>query len=429
MKQNFLDEFINKISVDKIKIISKISIILLIISYLLIFIIRKKYSLTTTSCIWISIIYLTSIFTIVTYILYKNKTQEKIKSTKYICFFIILIIISTFLSSNIGKSFIGSDYLQEGLITYLAYLSLFLNCTIIKEKKYILQIIKIFSIVGCILSITTLIGYYLNLHLRPSYEEYRPFLSIFHNENHAAYYYMMTYVASIMLFYFSEKKNSYIYLATSIIILHNLILNNTMGCLLSVLCILILLIIYTIIKKKNIQNLLTILTIFFIVCTINYETILGHFSFIKTDIARIETNEVTEINQIGSNRLALWKYGIQFMLEKPLFGYGNENIIEQYEKYELPEYASRPHNEFIQIGAFFGIPALIVYLLFLFSVLFPILKNIKTIEYQYVITSFICVSYLISSFFGVSCFYTTPFLYIFLGITSNFNNIEKIENK
>ena len=429
MKKKNTEELINKITINKLKIFAKLNILTLIFSYLLIFAIRAKISLVSTNYIWITIIYLISIFTIITYVLYKYKTKEKIKSIKYLYIYIILITISTFLSSNIGKSFIGDAYLQEGLITYLSYVSLFLNCTIIKEKKDILQILKIFSIVGCILSLTTLIGYYFNLHLRPLYEEYRPFLSIFHNENHAAYYYMMTYVASILVFYFSEKKSSYIYLATSIIILHNLILNNSMGCLLSVICILILLIIYTIVKKKYITNLIVILTMFLLVSTINYETILGHFSFIKTDIERMETNNTSEVNQIGSNRLGLWKYGIQFALEKPLFGYGNENIKEQYEKYELPEYVGRPHNEFIQIGAFFGIPALIIYLLFLFSNLFPVLKNIKTIEYQYVITALICVSYLISSFVGVSCYYTTPFLYIFLGITANYNDIEKGKKK
>ena len=429
MNKNKSEEIINKISIEKLKSLATLNIIVLICSYLLIFILRLNILLESISQIWTTIIYIISLSSFITYFLYKYKTKEKIKSTKYIYIYIILIIISTFFSSNIGRSILGSDYLQEGLITYLSYVSLFLNCTIIKEKKHILQILKVFSIVGCILSITTLIGYYFDLQLCTKEEIYRPFLSIFNNENHAAYYYMMTYVASILVFYFSEKKSSYIYLATSIIILHNLILNNTMGCLLSVLCILIIIIIYTIIKKKYITNLIVILTMFLLVSTINYETILGHFSFIKTDIERMETNNTSEVNQIGSNRLGLWKYGIQFALEKPLFGYGNENIKEQYEKYELPEYVGRPHNEFIQIAAFFGIPALIVYLLFLFSNLFPVLKNIKTIEYQYVITALICVSYLISSFVGVSCYYTTPFLYIFLGITANYNDIEKGKKK
>ena len=143
----------------------------------------------------------------------------------------------------------------------------------------------------------------------------------------------------------------------------------------------------------------------------------------------METKEASEVNQIGSNRLALWKYGLQVMIENPLFGCGNENLLEEYKRFEMPERVSKPHNEFIQIGAFFGIPALIIYLCFLFSILFPILKNLKTIEPKYATTALICVSYLISSFFGVTCFYTTPFLYIFLGITSSFKQIEKIKKK
>lgn len=430
------DKILNKISIEKLKTVAQFNIAFLICSYLIIFFINLKERFETISYIWITMIYISGLLSFITYFLYKYKTKEKNKSNKFIYTFIILIIISTFFSSNIGLSIMGNTYRQEGIMTYLVYLSLFLNCTIINDKNKILTILKVFSIVGCILSLTSLIGYYFNLHLRNIHETYRPFMSIFYNENHAAYYYMMTYIASILLFYFSEKKNSYIFLASSIIILHNLILNNTLGCILSIIICLIILLIYTIIKKKYLIHFITIISMFIIVCILNYETISLNLTTFGIDLQKIETsietNDETKVYSVGSNRIGLWKYGIQFMFEKPLFGYGNENLLEQYNKHNLSKYTyeetERPHNEFIQIGAFFGIPALIVYLCFLFSSLFPILKRIKTIEPHYVITSLICVSYLISSFFGVSCFYTTPFLYIFLGITNNYR-IDKIKKK
>ena len=106
--------------------------------------------------------------------------------------------------------------------------------------------------------------------------------------------------------------------------------------------------------------------------------------------------------------------------EKPVFGYGIGNLLEQYIRVNKSEITSRPHNEYLQVGVSIGIPGLIFYLLFLGLLFFKVIVNIKKISNFEVSILFIIVTYLVSSFFGVSIFYTTPYLYLFLGLLSGF---------
>ena len=78
------------------------------------------------------------------------------------------------------------------------------------------------------------------------------------------------------------------------------------------------------------------------------------------------------LNNLGSNRWFLWRLGVKYALEKPLFGYGPENLGHLY--YTIsPDLSDRPHNELIQIAASLGIPALGFYLVGLGSLLHGLL--------------------------------------------------------
>lgn len=94
-------------------------------------------------------------------------------------------------------------------------------------------------------------------------------------------------------------------------------------------------------------------------------------------------------------------------------------MLEQYVKITNIEQTSRPHNEYIQIGSSIGIPGLIFYLMFLLTLFYKSLKNMQKQFNFRIISILVALSYLISAFFGVSVFYTTPYLYIFLGLSAS----------
>ncbi len=62
----------------------------------------------------------------------------------------------------------------------------------------------------------------------------------------------------------------------------------------------------------------------------------------------------------GTSRLLLWKNGIQFFLERPILGYGPENLEVKYLEQGINQ--DRPHNIIIQLLTTSGIPGCILYI-------------------------------------------------------------------
>ena len=127
-------------------------------------------------------------------------------------------------------------------------------------------------------------------------------------------------------------------------------------------------------------------------------------------------NKSDKAASAGSGRWILWVKAAEFTAEKPLFGYGPDNLGERYAEEGIK--IDRPHNEFLQISASLGIPALIFYLSGLASLYINFIRNRK--QSTPFIIGLICTvtAYLVSSMFGNTMYYTTPFFMAILGITA-----------
>lgn len=399
-----------------------------------------------TKTIWLTLVLLLGFFSFLNSFIYiyqlynqygKKYIIDQIKKNKYLIFFIFYIIwcfISCLFSSNKFISFFGSDYLSEGFICYLSYTGIFFNGIIFKNKKYLKNILNYFIFTVSFISIVTLISYYFHFN----FNFLRDFTSIFMNENHYAYYLNMGLICNTCMYLFCDKKNiSILYFLFYIVNCYTLILNNTLGCFLAFLCTIFLIFIYLLVTKKNIYKFFILIISLIILCFVNKKIVFTNFSGLFGDIVAIEKNiskndKVEDIYSTGTNRMGLWLVGLEFIKEKPFVGYGVDNLLDQYIRVNKTEITSRPHNEYIQITASVGIPGMIFYLLFLILLLFKIIFNIKKICNFEISFLFIIISYLISAFFGVSVFYTTPYLYLFLGLLSSFlinmniNNVTKL---
>ena len=112
-------------------------------------------------------------------------------------------------------------------------------------------------------------------------------------------------------------------------------------------------------------------------------------------------------------------FAVDIIKEHPIFGYGIEGqkrmaeelgIVGQY------EIGTSTHNDFLQYAVFFGIPAALVYICGVFSVFLNGLKNRLHLD-NYALAGFVgAFAYLVSSAVGVSMHYTTPYMFILLGI-------------
>jgi O-antigen ligase len=143
--------------------------------------------------------------------------------------------------------------------------------------------------------------------------------------------------------------------------------------------------------------------------------------FILNELTKIfdNTGDIIEGNEdapsAGSGRWSLWTDAFSFALEKPILGYGLDNLGEPYAL--VGTTIDRPHNEYLQIAASIGIPALLIYLSALALHFFDLLKKKSSILLVQVAIYSTLFAYLVGAFFGNSMYYTTPYFVILLAIS------------
>ena len=116
-------------------------------------------------------------------------------------------------------------------------------------------------------------------------------------------------------------------------------------------------------------------------------------------------------------------------LQRPLFGYGLENIKYEYdEQFGINE--GRSHNLILQLSATTGIVGMLLYVVGIAAIWIKKLKYIKTWGIYECLGMFVIVSYIISSIVGNSAFYTSGYFYIFVGfVTLNLPKEETVVSK
>ena len=190
-----------------------------------------------------------------------------------------------------------------------------------------------------------------------------------------------------------------------------------------------------------------------------------------------EESSLVDYDDVGSGRFPVWVRSLDLMNQRPWFGWGLENMLNEfYQQYDISE--GRTHNLVLQLGGTTGIPGVLMYLFAVTALWIKVLfdakfrtfsKNkllvilgvclltlilvnvfvckitdklffnglvsiivltililaiftkkvhlrIKEWNYFELISTTVFVSYMINSFFGNSAFYTSPYFMIFLGL-------------
>ena len=362
----------------------------------------------------------------VIYSLKKFYKKEKINIKKYLTIILGIILLiwclfTSFFADNYNLTFTGELYRKEGLQTYFLYGGILLLGALLKNKKLLVKLFKNLLFVEIIIGIITLFNNSITYSLMHNHE---PYTGIFSQFNHYGYYLMFGIILSIFMFLNSKNKLFKImYLTIYVFLLHLLILNDTFGCFLAILLTLILIILYFIFIKKEFKKIISIIILFILVSLITfkndenivYKNFKNFFSDAKivNDVVK-KKNDKNSLNSIGTSRGKLWKYGIKYISKSPIIGHGIESTYILYFNDQINQ--SRPHNILIHFGIFTGIPGIILYVSFILSILFRNLRKLKKLDYINIFSLFIVICYFISSMFGNSMFYTSPYFFIFLGI-------------
>ena len=409
---------------------SYIILLLWIISPLIEYIFKNQYTKFYTYY-FSFIIYIVGIIGILTYIVYllklKSKKQLQIKKNIPEILIIILLLISvtsTIFSKNPSLSLFGEGYRKEGLIVYVMYVGFLLLASILKDTKYIKRVIRNIILVALIITVFPLFN---------SRFTYVNFTNVFHNLNHYGYYLMINAMLSAFMFVDNKKLfNKLLYLLAYIFFTYLLIRNDTFGSYLAILVSLIFSLIYCLIKKNNRSDISIVFLVFIVTSflvsnfdikigeRINFESTKGsiarNFIFLKNDITGFVDKDEEVMNKAGSYRGILWKAALNYTLDHPLVGGGMECLKDYSTAKKVND---RPHNIVLQVSSFIGIPGAIIYLGLIIYIAISNLKILKgNTVYMVIYVTAMC--YFISSMFGNSMYYTSPYFMILLGLLIGF---------
>ncbi|MBU5317431.1 O-antigen ligase family protein [Clostridium bornimense] len=354
--------------------------------------------------------------------------------SKVTLIYLMLVFISTLFSMDIKRSIIGANGRYEGLIMISVYVILFFaakNYFSIDKKAFTMALALV-----TILALLALIQFngfdpiwgqkaYFGKALTKGIQEglsdeilFPKYLTTIGNRNFVSTYFSLFLPVTIggYIFY----KNKYCFISSLFIfgaLLCTLTRSGYIGFIFAGIILLIILI-----KKRDKEffRRLAIIALAFILI----------FGFINIRSKGAVVNrlglfgkDVTSFSEkSGSSRIGIWKLVIKIVEEKPVLGTGPDTLDkalpkicgDDYEK--LGFIVDKAHNEFLQIAATMGIPALITYLIFLMLILKNLLKHIEDDKYKVLLLVF--VAFITQSFFNISIISVASIVWIFFGVMS-----------
>lgn len=337
--------------------------------------------------------------------------------------------ISCALSDNMEKSLLGDGYRQEGLMMYFSYYGIFILSYLLGSEKYRKNIISLIPLLALPIAaginfenewLRTILNYQNAEHANP-----------FMNINHAGYYLCVAIMCSAACFVMAQKKCKALLLwSTAFVFLSAaLLINSSLGPYLAVIAGLVIMLIIGLLLRKNIWKRVVIIGILFAVVTGVYILSTNRLSKdterLKGDITAIAENDEAKEVHAGSGRWPLWTAAVEFAREKPVFGFGPDNLREQYAARNLK--MDRPHCVPLQIAASLGIPALIFYLLALTVYIVLLFKKGRRATVFDVMLFSIGSAYFVSSLVGNSMFYTTPYFCLIWGMALRLKSAESVK--
>ncbi|MBR5178191.1 MAG: O-antigen ligase family protein [Lachnospiraceae bacterium] len=116
----------------------------------------------------------------------------------------------------------------------------------------------------------------------------------------------------------------------------------------------------------------------------------------------------------GSHRLMLWRETLDIIKDYKWLGVGFEGLAVKDVDFYISN--GRPHNEFLQYALFHGIPTAIAYFIGCLGVFIRALRKRKIMDGATLVCLSGALGYLVNSFFGLTLFSTTMYLFVFMGL-------------
>ena len=348
------------------------------------------------------------------------------------------MIVSTAVNSFDTDAVKGEEYRNESIFTFLVYFLIYYFCSSTVSKEKLKRFASV-TLLACswAAGVLSLVHKYVFPLVALSESNDDGIIFTYHQINHYGYFLTVAASLSAALLVFDKGiKRKVFYLLTFCFNSFLLTLNGTFGCFIAVCAALVFLtIVSAVIRRKSVLAALMFLSLFLAVSFVAgrfFNSFFSDLAVLFEDIKLIVAGNGGEhtadsavqtsvratknAGDAGTGRWSLWKATVGYIKEKPLFGSGIEGIGLRL-KAETG-YSDRPHNEYLQYAAFFGIPAALLYVSGVFSVYLKALRRRANLDGVTAACLVACFGYLVSAFFGNTMYYTAPLLFIFLGMAS-----------
>lgn len=370
----------------------------------------------------------------------KQMLRNIVKNRKWEIVFGILFVwtvICAILSEDHGFAFHGRGFGNDGIISYFMYACAYFSATLCLREKQRNIYLKFFAWVAAVIGFIVIfqeLGDDLMLFLFKVDKA-----AVFYNSNPCGYFLNMGVLCAVGLTLFEKRLITRIlYGIVSAFIIYSLIINGTRGSLLgTIFGIVFITVIYFVYNKKLMfRGFMPIIILILVVMIVKSRVIpmgdpdmvLSRLSSFFGDVEMV-VDDPSAAETAGSYRVGIWKECIKFIAEKPIFGYGPEQMPELSDETMNFFASGRPHNEYIQHAMFWGIPGLIFYLAALVLLAKNKIKNLKELKPSELICGGCIFAYLVSAFFGNTFSYTVIYFYIFLGLLSPRGRIRENRNE
>lgn len=380
--------------------------------------------------LWILIIPLLFVY------LYKIKTKE-IKIDKYdiiMYIFFFFLMLSTIFSIHIRVSTFGSVGRNEGLLSFMAYILVFLNAKNLKEKADITKIINCLLVFGVIQFVYCFFQVFFRFDFIKVFDldGIRYMASGFiGNPNFLGSIVVMLLSLSTIMWFLENKK---IYLILTIIFFINLIFAQSTGPFFAYIITLIFCFIFLWFKKKidwkKVFSLFLILVGVFIIVSngiewycksvyndnfISHYTIKGDientFNLFDNKVGNSDGEQIT-VENYGSGRVTIWKNSLKIVPKYFWIGSGLDTFGWVYPDQGSVFY-DKAHNEYLQLLVTSGIYTLVIYLVLLLNIFIDGIKSNNKLVWILLMPF---IGYVLQAFLNISVVNVAPIFYMIMGM-------------
>lgn len=334
--------------------------------------------------------------------------------------FLLCVIISTCINGLDGAAAFGLPVRYIGIFNVFAFFIIYMKVSEYLQADLLRHVILVsYLILADLIALSTLWNQYIGEI--PAYQNKAGISAIFANSNHFGYFICMAVMIGIGYFVYEEKKLAITGGVSAILNLIVLALNNTLGAQLAVgICVVGMTVVVVLFDRGNKKVLYKMLgTIaFFFLCVIGaiavFSEVRASIMTFMADLGTILSGNAT--GSEGSGRMVIWKEGVEYVRQKPMFGHGCEGItLEMKEKLGIGDV----HSEPLTYAIYYGIPAMLFYLAGVVMVAVRYFKGRGVLPVTCRIAFLgVCV-YFLSAFVGVAMFTTAPFFFVFMGMAAS----------